>query len=285
MCDVDDALASAWSKECEVPWYHRLSGSLNSKDCDFVILATPHCPHCQMACDAMEAGMPVLIQRPMCITVAEADRIIETSGRTGTKAATYHTAYTRDLDAKAVIDSGQIGDLMRLSYTSHASRGMAYYLTGPWRGTWSLEGSGLLSSQRIHDINRMQALGGSVAEVTSCTLANLGHPGIEVEEACMAAWRYENGAFGAFHATLYAAPPIQRYEVVGNLGCVVVEQREKKLSMFSIPLREYLLSLCVLGVTAELYPNMVSHIVEAGHEVYGHGMYHEPALAGRPFAE
>jgi len=45
------------------------------------------------------------------------------------------------------------------------------------------------------------------------------------------------------------------------------------------------LSFCVLGVAAELYPNMVSHIVEAGHEVCGHGMYHEPALAGRPFAE
>lgn len=74
MCDVDDALASAWSKEREVPWYHRLSGSLDSKDCDFVILATPHGLHCQMVCDGMEAGMPVLIQRPMCITVAEADR-------------------------------------------------------------------------------------------------------------------------------------------------------------------------------------------------------------------
>lgn len=45
------------------------------------------------------------------------------------------------------------------------------------------------------------------------------------------------------------------------------------------------LSFCVLGITAELYPNLVADIAEAGHEVFGHGMYHEPALAGRPFAE
>ena len=45
------------------------------------------------------------------------------------------------------------------------------------------------------------------------------------------------------------------------------------------------LSFCVLGITAEFFPNLIADIVEAGHEVYGHGMYHEPALAGRPLSE
>jgi peptidoglycan/xylan/chitin deacetylase (PgdA/CDA1 family) len=45
------------------------------------------------------------------------------------------------------------------------------------------------------------------------------------------------------------------------------------------------LSFCVLGITAEFYPEMIRDIVERGHEVFGHGMYHEPALAGRPFRE
>lgn len=44
-------------------------------------------------------------------------------------------------------------------------------------------------------------------------------------------------------------------------------------------------SFCVLGVTAELYPNLIRDIVDAGHEVYGHGMYHEPAFQGRPYRE
>lgn len=44
-------------------------------------------------------------------------------------------------------------------------------------------------------------------------------------------------------------------------------------------------SFCVLGVTAELWPNLIRDIVDAGHEVYGHGMYHEPAFSGRPYRE
>ena len=45
------------------------------------------------------------------------------------------------------------------------------------------------------------------------------------------------------------------------------------------------LSFCVLGITAELHPNLINEIVQRGHEVFGHGMYHEPALAGRPYRE
>jgi predicted dehydrogenase len=103
-----------------------------------------------------------------------------------------------------------------------------------------MEGSGVLSNQCIHDINRMHALAGSTAEVTSCTLANLGHPGIEVEDACIAALRFENNAFGLFHVTLYTQPAIRGYEVIGNLGCVIVGEGERKLGTFSYPLREYL---------------------------------------------
>ena len=105
----------------------------------------------------MEAGKPVIIQKPMCISVSEADRIIEIARRTGTKVGTFHTAHTSEWDALQVIRSGALGDLMRVSYSWHASRGMAYYNSGPWRGTWKLEGSGVLSNQCIHDINRLHA--------------------------------------------------------------------------------------------------------------------------------
>ncbi|MBE81531.1 polysaccharide deacetylase family protein [bacterium] len=44
-------------------------------------------------------------------------------------------------------------------------------------------------------------------------------------------------------------------------------------------------SFCVLGVTAELWPNLIQDIVDAGHEVYGHGMYHEHTFKGRPYRE
>jgi peptidoglycan/xylan/chitin deacetylase (PgdA/CDA1 family) len=48
---------------------------------------------------------------------------------------------------------------------------------------------------------------------------------------------------------------------------------------------EVKLSFAVLGITAELYPNLIADVVERGHEVFGHGMYHEPAFQGRPYRE
>jgi len=73
----------------------------------------------------------------------------------------------------------------------------------------------------------MHALAGPTAKVTSCTLANLGHPGIAVEDACIATLRFENGAFGLFTVALYTQPPIREYEVIGNLGCVIMKKRTK----------------------------------------------------------
>jgi predicted dehydrogenase len=240
VCDIDERLAKAWSDKYGVPWYNDYADMVASDDCDYVLLTIPHGIHAEVACAAMEAGMPVLIQKPMVVRVSEADRIIETAQRTGTKVATYHTHYRSALDLKAVIEAGDIGEIMRADFTWHLSKSAAYYLSGPWRGTWEMEGSGLLSNQCIHMINKMQALAGPAAEVTSCTLANLEHAGIEVEDACIAAWRYANGAMGLFHVTSYTLPRWQHYEIVGNLGCVEVNDNEKRMGVFSFPLRDYL---------------------------------------------
>jgi predicted dehydrogenase len=240
VCDINTTLATAWSEEHQVPWYEHYQDLFQSKDCDFVIISAPHYLHCDMACAAMEAGKPVIIQKPMCLTVAEADRIIATAKRTGVKVATYHTAHTSEWDVIQAVRAGLIGDPMRFSYAWHASRGIAYYRSGPWRGKWATEGSGMLSNQCIHDINRIQNICGPVAEITNCTLANIGHPDTEVEDSCIAALRYANGAQGLFYVTLYSQPQIHRYEVMGNLGCIVVNDGERKLGAFSYPLREYL---------------------------------------------
>ena len=111
VCDTNVTLASAWSEEYEVPWYEDYAALAASDDCDFVIVSAPHGIHCDVACAAMEAGKPVIIQKPMCITVAEADRIIETAARTGTKVGTFHTAHTSEWDAIQVVRSGRLGTI------------------------------------------------------------------------------------------------------------------------------------------------------------------------------
>ena len=239
VCDIDVPLAKHWSQEYDVPWYGDYRDIIASDDCDFVLLTIPHGIHCEVACAAMEAGMPVLIQKCLTVTVSEADKVIETAARTGVKCGTYHTHYLAAADEKALVDAGELGKLFRLDFTWHTSKSAAYYLSGPWRGTWKGEGSALLSNQCIHMINKMQGLGGPVAEVTSCTLANLGHSGIETEDACIASWRYESGAMGLFYVTSYSLPRWQHFEVAGDLGCITNSDGEKKWAKFSFPVSKY----------------------------------------------
>ena len=140
VCDTDTELGLRWQGEHDAPWYKDYRDINRSEHCDFVIVALPHYLHAEVACDALEAGKPVIIQKPMCITVEEADRIIATAQRTGTKVATFHTAHLVERDARALIDQGVVGDVLRVHYARQEARSVAYYGTGPWRGHWATEG-------------------------------------------------------------------------------------------------------------------------------------------------
>ena len=240
VCDTDEDLGLRWQGEQDAPWYRDYHDINRSEHCDFVVVALPHHLHAEVACDALEAGKPVIIQKPMCITVEEADRIIATAQRTGTKVATFHTAHLAERDAKAVLDQGFVGDMLRVLYTRHQSRSMAYYASGPWRGRWATEGGGMLTNQYIHDLNRLQYVCGPVTEVVSCTLANVGHPGMEVEDSCTAVLRFANGAYGELSLGLYSRPESSGYEITGDRGCIVARDGERRYADLSSSLTAYL---------------------------------------------
>ena len=240
VCDTDTELGLRWQGEHDAPWYKDYRDINRSEHCDFVIVALPHYLHAEVACDALEAGKPVIIQKPMCITVEEADRIIATAQRTGTKVATFHTAHLVECDARALIAQGVVGDMLRVHYARQEARSVAYYGTGPWRGRWATEGGGMLTNQYIHDLNRLHYLCGPVVEVVNCTLANVGHPGIEVEDACTAVVRFANGAYGELSLGLYSQPGLSGYEIVGDRGCIVKRGDDQRYTRLSIPLTEYL---------------------------------------------
>ena len=105
----------------------------------------------------------------------------------------------------------------------HWYRSNAYYASGDWRGTWALDGGGVLMNQAIHTIDLMQYLGGPVRQLTAMT-ANLLHPTIEVEDVASATVEFTNGAIGAFTATTCAYPGLTtRVEIFGENGSCIIE--------------------------------------------------------------
>lgn len=240
VCDTDATLGIQWQGEQDVPWYKDYQDINRSEHCDFVIVAVPHYLHADVACDAMEAGKPVIIQKPMCITVEEADRIITTAQHTGTKVATFHTTHLDERHSKTLIDQNILGKILRVLYTRQEARSTAYYNTGSWRGKWATEGGGMLTNQYIHDLNRLQYLCGPVTEVINYVLRNVGHPNIEVEDTYTAVVRFENGAYGELSFGLYSQPALSTYEILGDLGCIVKRDDQYRFAELSVPPSEYL---------------------------------------------
>ena len=128
-----------------------LAGSL----VDAVCLCTPSGLHTAQAIQALQAGKHVVVEKPMSLTLADADRLIETAGTTGRKVCVIsQLRYQPAVQAvKHALETGAFGQVVsaRLSMPYYRSR--EYYRNGSWRGTWALDGGGALMNQGIHGID------------------------------------------------------------------------------------------------------------------------------------
>jgi predicted dehydrogenase len=101
-------------------------------------------------------------------------------------------------------------------------RSQAYYDSGAWRGTWELDGGGILMNQSIHSIDLLQWLMGPVKSVFAYT-DTLVHR-LETEDVAVAILRFANGALGTIAATAGAYPGTgTRIEIYGDKGSAVIE--------------------------------------------------------------
>ncbi|MGH2409723.1 MAG: Gfo/Idh/MocA family protein, partial [Chloroflexota bacterium] len=101
-------------------------------------------------------------------------------------------------------------------------RSQKYYDSGAWRGSWALDGGGVLMNQSIHSIDLLQWLMGRVERVTAYT-DTLVHR-METEDVAAAILRFANGALGMISATTGAYPGVgTRIEVFGDQGSAVIE--------------------------------------------------------------
>jgi len=101
-------------------------------------------------------------------------------------------------------------------------RSQAYYDSGAWRGTWALDGGGVLMNQAIHSIDLLQWLMGPVKSLHAYT-DRLAHR-IETEDVAVAILRFKNGALGTIAATTGAYPGVTtRIEIFGDKGSAVIE--------------------------------------------------------------
>jgi UDP-N-acetyl-2-amino-2-deoxyglucuronate dehydrogenase len=205
--------------------YSTLDEMLSGADLDAVCVCTPSGRHAEHAIAALQAGKHVVIEKPVDVTLAAADRLLAEQRASGKKAAvvSQHRFDAATLAVRDAVGDGRFGRLTLGSAEVRWWRSQEYYDSGGWRGTRELDGGGVLINQAIHSIDLLQWLMGPVVEVAAYS-GLLAHERIEVEDTAVAVLRFEGGAVGTIVATTAAYPGLSaRIAVNGDRGSAVID--------------------------------------------------------------
>jgi UDP-N-acetyl-2-amino-2-deoxyglucuronate dehydrogenase len=198
-----------------------------------VIVCTPHPMHAEHSLQAIEFGLHVLVEKPLALTSADADRMIGAAREGGVLlgAMAQRRWYPPARRIKEAIDAGRIGRPALAEVVVLGWRGAEYYAMDAWRGTWAREGGGVLVNQAVHQLDLMTWFMGPAAEVYAAW-DNVNHPEIEVEDTAVGVVRFANGALGSIVASNSQRPGLYaRVHIHGSSGASIGVQTDRG-SMF-----------------------------------------------------
>ena len=236
--DVQAKTGRAVAADLQCRWFDSAKELIQSGEVDAVVIATPHWLHGELAIQALKAGLDVLCEKPLTVTVAEADEVLEAAGQSRGIFAVVHQkrfepAY---LYTKELLDSGELGSIYRCSMVESAWRSENYYRSSPWRGTWKGEGGGVLLNQAPHILDRYAWLCGMPETVTArCDTAL--HD-IEVEDTASAILHHANGAHGYIHISTVEAPPMSSTVIACDRGRLTIENGKLQITRLRDSIRE-----------------------------------------------
>jgi predicted dehydrogenase len=199
---------------------------INSHSVDAVLIATPHYDHTTIGAEALDAGLHVLLEKPISVHKADCERVIAAYERNKPRvfAAMFQMRTVPAFKKiRQLIKAGELGEIRRTNWVVTAwYRTEAYYASGGWRATWKGEGGGVLLNQCPHNLDLFQWMCGMPVRVRAFCGFGKYHD-IETEDDVTAYLEYANGATGVFIASTGEAPGTDRLEIAGDRGKLVYE--------------------------------------------------------------
>jgi predicted dehydrogenase len=204
--------------------YQDFDAFLNHRPMDLVVIGSPSGLHAAQGIAEARHGLHVLTEKPIEISIARADALIEAAKKSNVKLGVIFQdrlkPHIRQL--KTWLDQGLLGKPLFVDARVKWYRPPEYYANSRWRGTLALDGGGALINQGIHTIDLLLWLLGDVVRVQART-ATVLHK-IEAEDTAAAILEFSSGALGIFHATTAAYPGYpRRLEISGTEGTVILE--------------------------------------------------------------
>lgn len=239
VCDVDEAVAKQVSEKYGVPYFLKHTKLLDSGLVEAVLIATPHYFHPPIAIDAFKRGIHVLSEKPIAVSVKAGRQMIRAAESSGCVFSVMYQmrAEPRNQAAKKLIESGQLGELVRVGMVMGWYRSQAYYDSGGWRATWPGEGGGVLVNQAPHGLDLFTWLAGSPKVLVGTTRTRLHR--IEVEDEAWATMQFPNGAHGYLYAGVIEAPGTTRLEIVGDRGKLLFDDQGMRYWRLKSPISKF----------------------------------------------
>jgi len=236
--DIQSKTGRQLAADLNCKWFDNAEEMIQSGDVDAVVIATPHWQHGELAISALKAGLHVLCEKPLTVTVDQADEVLKVASQSRGMFVVVHQkrfepAY---LYAKQLLNSGELGAIIRCSMIESAWRSEAYYRSSPWRGTWKGEGGGVLLNQAPHILDRYAWLCGMPESLTARCDTTLHD--IEVEDTASAILHHANGAHGYIHISTVEAPATARTVISCDRGRIAIENGQVQITRLRDSIRD-----------------------------------------------
>jgi UDP-N-acetyl-2-amino-2-deoxyglucuronate dehydrogenase len=206
VADTTPARAEAFAREYGARPYPDVATLIGRERPDLVSICTPSGTHAARVIAAARAGAPnIVVEKPMALTVADADSMIEECERRGTRLfVVKQNRYNLPIKKlREALDHGRFGKLVLGAVRVRWCRRQDYYDQDAWRGTWAQDG-GVFSNQASHHVDMLVHMMGPVASVRAVTATRLVR--IEAEDTGVALLSFQSGALGVIEATTAARP-------------------------------------------------------------------------------
>jgi UDP-N-acetyl-2-amino-2-deoxyglucuronate dehydrogenase len=214
--DYNEFLTLRGIKKTGIKLYSDYKEMIRNEKIDVVTIATESGYHPDVTIYCLNAGINVIVEKPMALSTVDADRMIDTASVNKKKLCICHqNRFNKPIQQlRKAVDNNRFGRIINGTARILWNRGMGYYKQAPWRGTWKLDG-GTLMNQCIHNIDLLQwMMGGEIDTVYAQCDTYLRD--IEGEDFGAIIIRFKNGAIG----------------IVEGSACVFPMNLEETLSIF-----------------------------------------------------
>ncbi|MDO4747760.1 MAG: Gfo/Idh/MocA family oxidoreductase [Eubacteriales bacterium] len=176
-------------------------------DLELIAIATSSGDHAQIALYCIEHGINLIIEKPIAMSMADAEEIIKRSREKGVKVSACHQNRINIAVQKTIkaIEDGRFGKLSHGSIHVRWNRNKEYYDQAPWRGTWAEDG-GCLMNQCIHGIDLLRWFMGNEVDTVYGVTRQQEHDYLEAEDVGMAVITFKNGAVATIEGTTNVYP-------------------------------------------------------------------------------